>query len=323
MRARPGGRRRRSRSSSKTSTTMMMTTTTTMTTTMTTTTTTRTTTIRTSSWEVSPGRARGTRGLAKLMSGSEAEEVRRARTSGTRGRGPGSRKHGALPALGLLVFLCCLVYSGLFAGEIAGDDLTFHFAESARLADCIRAGDFDWWNPSANAGYASAYYYQVIPQLTSAIPAAIFGHLLFWFQLSNFLPLVLAPVAAYRGMRLLGASPWQAFAGAFAVAMMNGESRWGAGAAGSFQVGLYIGRPGRLGAVPARARLLRPLDHEGREARAGRRVDRVRRPGATRSRSSASASRSRSARSRAWCRCAATSSWPSWLGSALPRSAPS
>ena len=144
-----------------------------------------------------------------------------------------------MPALLALVILCCAMYRGLFTGELNGDDLTFHLAESARLSDCIRAGDFDWWNPSGNAGYASAYYYQVIPQLASAVPAAIFGHLLFWFQLSNFLPLVLAPVAAYRGMRLLGATPWQSFAGAFVVALMNGESRWGSGAAGSFNVGLY------------------------------------------------------------------------------------
>ena len=147
--------------------------------------------------------------------------------------------HGAIPALILLTGLCAYIYSGLFAGELAGDDLTFHLAESARISDCIRAGDFDWWNPSGNAGYASAYYYQVLPQLVSAIPTAIFGHLLFWFQLSNWLPLVLAPAAAYRGMRLLGATPWQAFAAAVAMAMMNGESRWGAGASGSFLVGLY------------------------------------------------------------------------------------
>jgi hypothetical protein len=40
-------------------------------------------------------------------------------------------------------------------------------------------------------------------------------------------------------MRLLGATPWQSVAGAFCVAFMNGESRWGAGNAGTFQVGLY------------------------------------------------------------------------------------
>ncbi|MGE5183711.1 MAG: hypothetical protein ACM31C_16680, partial [Acidobacteriota bacterium] len=147
--------------------------------------------------------------------------------------------HGALWALAALTIAIAALHFNVFMGEPVGDDLSFHFAESARLADCLRHGDFDFWNPSANAGYASIYYYQAIPQLASAIPAAIFGHHLFWFQLSVWLPHVLAPAAAYRGMRLLGATPWQAVLAAFAVAFMNGESRWGAGNAGTFQVGLY------------------------------------------------------------------------------------
>lgn len=147
--------------------------------------------------------------------------------------------HGPLPVLGVITIAMLVIHGGVFRGETAGDDLTFHFAESARLADCLRVGDFDFWNPSANAGYASAYYYQVLPQLASALPAALFGHHLFWFQLSVVLPLVLAPACAYRGMRLLGATPWQAVLAAFAVGFMNGESRWGAGNAGTFQVGLY------------------------------------------------------------------------------------
>ncbi len=148
-------------------------------------------------------------------------------------------KHGALPMLGALTILMMVIYSNVFHGEVAGDDLTFHMAESTRLADCLRNLDFDFWNPSANAGYASAYYYQVIPQMASAIPAAIFGSELFWFQLTVFLPLVLAPAAAYRGMRLIGATPWQALLAAACVGLMNGQSRWGAGNAGTFQVGLY------------------------------------------------------------------------------------
>ena len=148
-------------------------------------------------------------------------------------------ENGALPALAILTIAIFIIHFGVFRGESAGDDLSFHFAESARIADCLRVGDFDWWNPSANAGYASAYYYQVIPQLASAIPAAIFGHHLFWFQLSIVLPLVLAPAAAYRGLRLLGASPWQSVIGAFCVAFTNGASRWGGGNAGTFSVGLY------------------------------------------------------------------------------------
>jgi hypothetical protein len=148
-------------------------------------------------------------------------------------------KHGALPALALLTVALGILYSQTFRGETVGDDLTFHFAESARLADCIRQGDWDFWNPSANSGFASLYYYQAVPQLASAIPTALFGHHLFWFQLSVVLPHVLAPAAAYKGMRLMGASPWQSFGAAIVIAFMNGESRWGAGASGTYQVGLY------------------------------------------------------------------------------------
>jgi len=147
--------------------------------------------------------------------------------------------HGALPALGVLTVAMIFIYGHMFGGELAGDDLTFHMAESARLADCLRAGDYDFWNPSANGGFASAYYYQVIPQLMSAIPAAVFGHHLFFFELSVFLPLVLAPAAAYRGIRLIGATPWQAVVAALAIGLLNGESRWGTGNAGTFNVGLY------------------------------------------------------------------------------------
>jgi len=148
-------------------------------------------------------------------------------------------KNGALPALALLTISMAVTYFGVFYGEVAGDDLTFHMAESRRIADCIAAGDWDFWNPSANAGYASAYYYQVIPQLASALPAAIFGHHTFFFQLSVFLPLVLAPLAAYRGMRLMGAAPWQAVTAAFVISFTIGQSRWGFSADGTFSVGLY------------------------------------------------------------------------------------
>ncbi len=147
--------------------------------------------------------------------------------------------HGALPALGVLTIAMAILYSSVFRGETVGDDLTFHMAESARLADCIRQGDWDFWNWSANGGFASLYYYQAIPQLASAIPTALVGHHLFWFQLSVVLPHILAPAAAYRGMRLMGASPWESLVSAAVIAFMNGESRWGAGNAGTFQVGLY------------------------------------------------------------------------------------
>ncbi|HWU90663.1 MAG TPA: hypothetical protein VN253_25530, partial [Kofleriaceae bacterium] len=148
-------------------------------------------------------------------------------------------RHGALPALGVLTVLAGVIYSGVFRGEVLGDDLTFHMAEARRLADCLRGGDWDFWNPSANGGFASLYYYQAIPQLASAIPAALCGHFVFWFQLSVYLPHLLAPAAAYRGARLLGATPWQSLGAALAVSLISGASRWGTGADGTFQVGLY------------------------------------------------------------------------------------
>lgn len=148
-------------------------------------------------------------------------------------------QRGAIAALLLLTIIVSMTFARIFQGETVGDDLTFHMAESARLADCIRAGDWDLWNPSANGGYASAYYYQVIPQLASALPTALFGHHLFWFQISLWIPLVLAPAAAYRGIRLMGGTPWQSLFAAFAIAFLSGASRWGTGADGTFQVGLY------------------------------------------------------------------------------------
>lgn len=143
-------------------------------------------------------------------------------------------------AIGALTILLLAVYSGVFRGEPAGDDLTFHLAEIRRIADCFRAGDFDLWNTSANAGYASAYYYQVIPLAVPAAIAAITGtDVLFWFQLSIVLPLALVPLAGYRGMRLLGATRWGAVAAAAAVPFAISSSRWGHGADGTFTVGLY------------------------------------------------------------------------------------
>ncbi len=146
-------------------------------------------------------------------------------------------------ALAAVMVVLAATYAGVFRGEPAGDDLTFHLAEIRRLADCFAAGDFDLWNTSANAGYASAYYYQVIPLAVPAALAAITGvsgsSVLFWFQLCIFVPLVLVPLAAYRGMRLIDATRWGAVSAGTAVAFAISNSKWGHGADGNFLVGLY------------------------------------------------------------------------------------
>jgi hypothetical protein len=66
-------------------------------------------------------------------------------------------------ALIALALVTLLIYRRVFAGELAGDDNSFHWAEVVRIADGLRHGDLDWWNPSANAGFPTGYYYQLLP----------------------------------------------------------------------------------------------------------------------------------------------------------------
>jgi len=149
-------------------------------------------------------------------------------------------ERGPLLGLAALTALCGWIYAGVFRGEPVGDDNTFHLAEVARLAECLAHGDLDLWNPSGNLGFADGYYYQVVAQLVPALAAAATGgHVLFWFQVGVVLPLVLAPAAAYRALRLVGATGWQALGGATALAMCVSGSQWGHGADGVFLVGLY------------------------------------------------------------------------------------
>ena len=147
--------------------------------------------------------------------------------------------HVPLVALAALTGLTCWMYSHVFAGEICGDDNTYHYAEAAYLADAFAHGDFDLWNPSANGGFPSGYYYQLLPAAIPGILGALFGHVLFWFQLVLFLSMVLVPASVYRGLRVMGAEPWSAFGGAVAACFFLSGEKWGAGAEGVFWVGLY------------------------------------------------------------------------------------
>ena len=145
-----------------------------------------------------------------------------------------------LALLGVLTGITAWMFVGIFEGEPCGNDNTHHFAEVVRLTEAMRAGDWDWWNPAGNAGYASGYYYQIFPHAIAAAFAAVTGvTALLAFQLANFLPLALAPAAAYRAVRVLGASQVQALGGAVAIAFVVGENRWGVNADGVFMSGLY------------------------------------------------------------------------------------
>jgi hypothetical protein len=153
-------------------------------------------------------------------------------------------------ALGGVAALLAWCYAHLFAGEPHGLDNTAHLAEVTFLSRAIKAGDWNAWDPAANSGFASGYYYQVLPQALTAALAALTGLApLRCFQIALFLPLVLAPFAAYRALRVLGAGSWAAVGAAIALPFtLAGNlaagpgidaSRWGQGADGALSGGLF------------------------------------------------------------------------------------
>ncbi|MEP7336979.1 MAG: hypothetical protein ABI977_04490, partial [Acidobacteriota bacterium] len=145
-----------------------------------------------------------------------------------------------LVLLGLITILLGWSFAHVFAGEPGGSDNSFHYGELARLAAAIRAGDWNWWIPIGNSGFASGYYYQVLPQALPALLSAVTGlSPLVCFQLGIFVPLVLVPAVAYRAVRIAGGTSWQALGAAIAIPFAVGGSRWGHGADGTFTVGLY------------------------------------------------------------------------------------
>lgn len=150
--------------------------------------------------------------------------------------------HGWSP-LGLLCLLMTLLgwlFVHVFAGEPNGSDNSYHYGELVHLAAAIRAGDWNWWNPSGNSGFVSGYYYQILAQALPALLSAATGlSPLFCFQLAIFMALILVPAAAYRAVRVAGGSSWQALGAAIAVPCAVGSSRWGHGTDGTFTVGLY------------------------------------------------------------------------------------
>ncbi|MGH7730230.1 MAG: hypothetical protein ACRENJ_03170, partial [Candidatus Eiseniibacteriota bacterium] len=166
--------------------------------------------------------------------------------------GPASRRRAVWPlamVLGLSGVLAW-AYAHLFAGEPHGLDNTAHLAEVAFLSRAMKAGDWNWWDPSGNSGFPSGYFYQVLPQALTAALSALTGLApLRSFQLALFLPLVLAPAATYRAVRVMGADRWVAMGAAaalpFTIAgrLIAGpgmdSARWGHGADGALSGGLF------------------------------------------------------------------------------------
>ena len=81
-------------------------------------------------------------------------------------------KHGALPALGLITIAIACIHWHILGGEPAGDDLSFHFGESARIAANISLCSF--WYMSSVFPFAFRYRHLFAPVMalpnTSAVP---------------------------------------------------------------------------------------------------------------------------------------------------------
>jgi hypothetical protein len=127
-------------------------------------------------------------------------------------------------------------------GEPVGADLSIHLAEAAHLGRAIRAGDIQWWNPSANLGFPSGFYYSVLPQLLPALLWVLGGGtvpLLALFKLMVAVPLVLLPVSTYTALRALRFLRTEALGAALTVGLVCGKSPWGLGIDSVFTMGLY------------------------------------------------------------------------------------
>ena len=163
------------------------------------------------------------------------------------------RKRPAQPKVGPRVLvgagLCALgliqlyYLSPLFVGkEPFGEDLSIHLLEIQRIAEALRHGDPNLWNTSANLGFPSGYYYQILPQLVPAVLFVVFaGHvsLVFWFKFALTVPFLLLPASTYYALRQTKLDEVHCFGAATAVGFVFGASPWGLGADSLFTTGLY------------------------------------------------------------------------------------
>src|SRR3989441_913193 len=160
------------------------------------------------------------------------------------------RNWALLGSLLVLVLVQALILRGLFApGEPFGEDLSIHFAETAQLARAFVERDFSLWNFSANLGFPSGYYYQVLPQAVPALAKLVLGNdipLLLLFKICISLPVLLLPVSCYLALVALELPRPAAVGGATAAGLAFGLSSWGLGIDSLFTAGLYTQAWGML-----------------------------------------------------------------------------
>ncbi len=153
------------------------------------------------------------------------------------------RRSGAVLAIILLVLLQLYFYLPALRGtELVGGDMIGHLADVTQLARSLRAFDFGLFNPSANLGYAAAYYYQLLPHLAPvALHFLTFGlvDLGFAFRLFAILPLALLPATVFGALVIAGVGCRPAVGAAVAVGFVFSGLRWGLGPESALLTGLY------------------------------------------------------------------------------------
>jgi hypothetical protein len=147
----------------------------------------------------------------------------------------------AVSALALIAIPLFFLLPLFRPGEPFGDDLSIHFTEIASLRRSLAAGDLGWWNGSANLGYPSGYYYQILPQLMPALLSLLAGRgaLLLCFKLSIAAALIASPLTTWRALVAAGVERVEALAAGAAVALVSSTSHWGIGVDSIFTTGLY------------------------------------------------------------------------------------
>jgi hypothetical protein len=143
----------------------------------------------------------------------------------------------------MVVVAAVAALAPLFAGaEPPGLDLPIHLGEIRSLVSSLSAGDLGGWSPSANLGFASGAYYQVVPQLLVAVAHVLFGRwvsLGFLFKLAIVLPLALLPATVARALIVAGGRPGGAALAALASACVFAAPPWGLGPDAVFRLGLF------------------------------------------------------------------------------------
>ena len=66
----------------------------------------------------------------------------------------------------------------------------------------MKNGDWNWWNPSSNAGFPSGYYYQVLPQAVPRVLPVLASTWVSLFKDTSLVSVIAVGELAYTAMRI-------------------------------------------------------------------------------------------------------------------------